>query len=50
MKKFFFSFLVIINNGVVERWVNLRFFSLIDQKLDNPSDNADMSNEKGDVY
>jgi hypothetical protein len=34
----------------VERWGNLRFFSLIDLLLDNPSDNADMSNEKGDVY
>jgi hypothetical protein len=34
----------------VERWVNLRFFSLKDWLLDSPSDNADMSNEKGDVY
>ena len=45
-----FSLIVIISNGVVERWGNLRFFSLRDQVLDNPSDNADMSNEKGDVY
>jgi hypothetical protein len=34
----------------VEHWENLRFLSLIDIKLDNPSDNADMSNEKGNVY
>jgi hypothetical protein len=34
----------------VEHWENLRFLSLIDIKLDNPSDDADMSNEKGYVY
>jgi len=33
--------------GVAERWVNMRsnLIKLIDN--DNPSDNADMSNEKG---
>jgi hypothetical protein len=32
--------------GVAEHWINLRFVLYKIKKLDNPSDNADMSNEK----
>jgi hypothetical protein len=41
--------LIIIIDGVAERWVNLRFILFKNKKLDNPSENADMSNEKGKI-
>ena len=34
----------------MERWGNIRIFSLKEKWLYNPSDNADMSNEKGDLF
>jgi len=36
-----------MKNGVAERWVNLDILFLIIYIYDNPSENADMSNEKG---
>lgn len=36
------------NYGVAERWVYIKLFFLrIKQNKNNPSENADMSNEKG---
>jgi hypothetical protein len=35
--------------GVAEHWINLRFILYKIKKLDNPSDNADMSNEKEQI-
>jgi len=32
--------------GVAEHWINLRIVLFKIKKLDNPSENADMSNEK----
>ena len=33
----------------MEHWVNLRFILYKNKGIDNPSENADMSNEKGSV-
>ena len=33
----------------MEHWVNLRFILYKNKGIDNPSENADMSNEKGNV-
>ena len=35
--------------GVAERWVNMRCNLIKLTDKDNPSDNADMSNEKGGI-
>jgi len=39
--------LILVFNGVAERWVNLRLILFKNNIIGNPSDNADMSNEKG---
>jgi len=39
----------IFNYGVAERWVCLNLFFLRIKKNNNPSDNADMSNEKATI-
>ena len=41
--------IIILYNGVAERWVNFRFFFKENIWINNSSDNGDMSNEKGGI-